>query len=250
MIDVSLPPSAKDYDGYLLVKFTSKLEYQKDFLNGKLYFSASDFFALGDTIGVSDHTESQSMLVRPNVEHLVSGQIEIIDGIGSVVLRDYTDIPDQYPGLRVIDYSFAENRKRKVISLYSMFICSEKNEISTFSERMQKEFGEYAVLILNRHEFFKRVVNAFKKDCQIRDARFGFVSYKSKDEMSGLVDWNPFFKPTDFDYQNEFRISFVNDLRDDLKLDLGRDLKDIAVSMKANDLFSKMRLSNGNLYFD
>ena len=58
-----------------------------------------------------------------------------------------------------------------------------------------------------------------------------------KDEdVHGFIEWNPFLKMPQFEYQNEFRISFVNDTQKPLKLDLGVSLRDIAFPIKASDL--------------
>ena len=38
-MDVSLRPEITEYDGYMLMKFTSKEQYRQDFLDGKLWLS-------------------------------------------------------------------------------------------------------------------------------------------------------------------------------------------------------------------
>ena len=43
MIDIGMGDWIKDYNGYLLMKFTSKYRYQQRFLDGKLFFYTSDF---------------------------------------------------------------------------------------------------------------------------------------------------------------------------------------------------------------
>lgn len=43
MIDIGMGDWIKDYNGYLLMKFTSKYRYQQRFLDGKLFFNTSDF---------------------------------------------------------------------------------------------------------------------------------------------------------------------------------------------------------------
>ncbi|SCP99127.1 hypothetical protein [Anaerobium acetethylicum] len=249
MIDVGLPPYAYEYDGYAIAKFMSTPEFQTDFLDGKLFFNKSDFFMMGNTVGVSDFTEGQSIIAQPTEEKLVTGKIEVCNSEAFMVFRDYTNMPDKYPGLLVADYSFSENRNRKIISFYSMFVSSEKNRISPFSERMQQEFGQYAVIILNRQEFFKRVENALRLEVQVRDAKMGFVTYKPEEEMSGLVEWNPFLKPENYDYQNEFRISFLNDNDAPLKLNLGSDIRDIAVPIVAEDLYENTFMADGKIYY-
>lgn len=54
---------------------------------------------------------------------------------------------------------------------------------------------------------------------------------------AGFNEWHPFRKENDeFGYQNEFRITFVNDNRDVYMLDLGCSLRDIAVPIMAGDV--------------
>lgn len=43
-IDINKGNWIKDYDEYMLIKFTRKYEYQQDFLDGRLYFNTVDFF--------------------------------------------------------------------------------------------------------------------------------------------------------------------------------------------------------------
>ena len=38
-MDVSMHYDKKDYDGYMLMKFWEKEEYQQEFLDGKLFFN-------------------------------------------------------------------------------------------------------------------------------------------------------------------------------------------------------------------
>lgn len=56
----------------------------------------------------------------------------------------------------------------------------------------------------------------------------GFVEYLQEKQVKGLIDWHPFLKMPKFEYQNEFRISFISDTTVPLKLELERDLRDIA----------------------
>ena len=44
-MDVELRDDMNEFDGYLLLKFTTKKEFQRDFLNGKIFFNTADFFS-------------------------------------------------------------------------------------------------------------------------------------------------------------------------------------------------------------
>ena len=249
MIDVPIPKYASDYDGYMLAKFTSELKYQQDFLDGKIYFNTSDFFASCDKEGIGDYTESQTLLVRPTPKHLVTGELKWIDGKVHIVYSDYTSESEKYPGLMVADFSTAENRNRKILSLYTTFVNINENRIAPFSDKMKKRFGKYTVLILERQEFFSRVFTALLKETQNTDTRLGFVVYKTAEEMQGFIDWKPFMKPYDHDYENEFRITFINDNDLPKTLELDKDIRDIAVPISAEKLYSEMYLEDGKLYY-
>lgn len=249
MIDVPLPKYANEYDGYMLVKFTSELKYQQDFLDGKFYFNTSDFFAQSDKEGIGDHTEGQTLLVRPSPNHLVTGELEWIDGKVHIVYKDYTNEPEKYPGLMVADYSTSENRNRKVLSLYSSFVNLKENRIAPFSDEMKKRFGRYTVLIHNRQEFFKRVFTAIFSEPENIDARLGFVVYKAKEEMQGFIDWKPFLKPYDHNYENEFRLTFRNDNNQPKIVDIGGNIRDIAVPVEAEKLYSDIYIKDGKLFY-
>ena len=60
MIDIGMGAWVSDYDGYMLMKFTSKYEFQQDFLNGKLFFNTADWFANCEDEGRGDSDEGNS----------------------------------------------------------------------------------------------------------------------------------------------------------------------------------------------
>ena len=195
------------YDGYMLLKFTSCQEFQQDFLDGKLFFNTADFFAQCD-----------------------------VDGKMMIVVRDYTNNPENYKPGTIENFSRGENRCRKIISLYTAYVNVSKEIISPFPAKMGEEFGEYGVLVLDRKKFFERVCNALRQQSEISKAQLGFVDYMKSEDVHGFIEWNPFLKMPQYEYQNEFRISFINDTQEPLKLDLGVSLRDIAFPIKASDL--------------
>lgn len=224
------------YDGYMLMKFTSCYEFQQDFLDGKLFFNTADFFAQCDNVGRGDVNEGNTFLIEPKKLDLIAANLESVDGKMMIVVRDYTNNPEDYKPGTVESLSEAENRYRKIISLYTAYVNVEKGIVSPFPAKMGNEFGEYGILVLDRQQFFERVCKALRKHKEIVNAQLGFVDYMKDEDVHGFIEWNPFLKMPQFEYQNEFRISFVNDTKKPLKFDLGVSLRDIAFPIKASDL--------------
>jgi len=204
------------YDGYMLLKFTSCQEFQQDFLDGKLFFNTADFFAQCDNLGRGDENEGNTFLIEHNNPDFMSANLESVDGKMMIVVRDYTNNPENYKPGTIENFS--------------------KEIISPFPAKMGEEFGEYGVLVLDRKKFFERVCNALRQHSEISKAQLGFVDYMKSEDVHGFIEWNPFLKMPQYEYQNEFRISFINDTQKPLKLDLGVSLRDIAFPIKASDL--------------
>lgn len=236
------------YDGYMLMKFTSTYQFQQDFLDGKLFFNTSDFFAKCDNEGQGDPDEGNTFVISPTNTNLVAANLEEVNGKLAIVVRDYSNNPESYKPGTVWNMSASENRYRKLICLYTMYLNVEGNEIAPFPKKMGKEFGEYGILILDRQQFFERVVAAIKKEANIKKAQMGFVEYLQENQVKGLIDWHPFLKMPKFEYQNEFRISFVSDTTAPLKLELERDLRDIAVPIMAKDV-NEIYMKEHKLYY-
>jgi hypothetical protein len=77
----------------------------------------------------------------------------------------------------------------------------------------------------------------------------GFVVYKTEEEMQGFIDWKPFMKPCDHDYENEFRITFINDNEKPKLLELDGDIRDIAVPINAEKIYTEMYFKDGKLHY-
>lgn len=247
MIDIGMGKWIKDYNGYLLMKFTSKYCYQQSFLDGKLFFNTSDFFASCDDAGRGDHNEGNAIVVEESDEAKTSLRCEGVNGQMLLIEEDFTNKPSEYIKSNVFSYSPAKNRKRKVISFYTAYINLDREEVSPFTDNMSDEFGKYGIIILDRQVFFERVENAIKKQADIKDAQMGFVEYH--DLKPGVNHWHPFKKDkSKFEYQNEFRITFINDNDQTYTLNLGRSLRDIAVPIQADDVH-KIGFKNGKLVY-
>lgn len=76
-----------DYDGYLLMKFTGKYEYQQEFLDGKLFFNTADWFANCEDVGRGDSNEGNTFIINHSNPGLVSANLEMINGQAMIVYR-------------------------------------------------------------------------------------------------------------------------------------------------------------------
>ena len=247
-MDVGLRPEITKYDGYMLMKFTSKEQYRQDFLDGKLFFNTSDFFARCDDAGRGDGDEGMTFIINPEKPSYMSANLEKVGDTYAIVVRDYSDNPEEYKRGSIWDYSAAINRDRKILSLYTVYVDLIGKKVAPFSKNMKEEFGEFGILILNRQEFFRRVHDALVKNHFTKQSRMGFVEYLSEAKQHGLIDWHPFVKKEHFAYQNEFRITFVSDSPDPIMLDLECSLRDIAVPINADDL-NEIHFHEGNLLY-
>lgn len=236
-MDIGMLEEMKEkYDGYMLMKFTSSYQFQQDFLDGKLFFNTSDYFAMCDNEGQGDPDEGNTFVISLTNTNLVAANLEEVNGKMAIVVRDYSNNPERYKPGTVWNLSASENRYRKMICLYTMYVNIESNDVAPFPPKMGKEFGEYGILILDRQQFFERISGSIRKEENIKKAQMGFVEYLQENEVKGLIDWHPLLKMPKFKYQNEFRISFVSDTTVPLKLELERDLRDIAVPIMAKDV--------------
>ena len=54
MIDIGMGDWIKDYNGYLLMKITSKYRYQQRFLDGKLFFNIKLAIGMTGIVGMRE----------------------------------------------------------------------------------------------------------------------------------------------------------------------------------------------------
>ena len=247
-MDVSMHYDKKDYDGYMLMKFWEKEEYQQEFLDGKLFFNTADYFAKCDQNGRGDHNEGNTFVIDYENPNYVAANLEKVGDTYAIVVRDYSNNPTEFKRGTIWDYSAAINRNRKIISFYTMFVNIEQQLIAPFDPKMKEEFGEFGILILNRQEFFERVYNALNKNDEYANVGIGFIEYQPREKQQGITDWNPFIKKDDFDYQNELRITFTSNTDKPVKIDLGCSLKDIVVPIYYKDL-DRIHFDDGKLLY-
>lgn len=247
-MDVGLRDDMNEFDGYLLLKFTTKKEFQRDFLNGKIFFNTADFFSRCDDKGRGDADEGNTFIIDYENPGLKAANLEKVGDSYAVVVRDYSANPEEYRKGTIWEYSAAINRNRKILSMYTMFVNIVHQQIEPTSKKMKEEFGRYGILITDRQEFFRRVFDAVAQNPKYSDLQMGFVSYMPKEQQVGLMDWNPFIKRDRFAYQKEFRIAFVSDNENAVKLDLGCSIKDIAVPIMVDDI-DEIHFNAGKLLY-
>ena len=245
-MDIALPEYANAYNGYILMKFTSKLEYQQNFLDGKLFCNELDWFAKCENLGQGDPNEGSSLVENIRNPNYQSLNLKLINGDVFIVQSDYSKNPESYKRSTIYNYSSAENRKVKIICFYTSFINYKNYTIHNFPQNITTMFGNYGVLILDRIEFFNRLSNAFKSKPEYNPAIMGFVNYV--DLQPGINEWNPFKKEAAiFGYQNEFRIAFKSDCPGPITLDLG-SIRDIAIPLLAKDV-NEIHFQDGKLQY-
>lgn len=199
------------YDSYILLKFTDSYEHQQKFLDGKLYFNTSDYFMMCDEEGRGDVTEGNEWVIDPQSDGYQAANLRIINGNAIIEIVDYsTKLEDYQPGT-IFSYSPAVNRKRKLISCYTLYIDSQNNRIQEIDERMGIEFGEFGILITDTLAFYTRLEEGIRKHKGLRNAQFGFVEYMDNAKKIGLTEYNSFLKQSEYSYQNEFRATFIDE---------------------------------------
>lgn len=247
-MDVGLREDMNKFDGYLLLKFTTKKKFQRDFLNGKIFFNTADFFAQCDDEGRGDADEGNTFIIDYKNPELKAANLEKVGDSYAIVVRDYSGNPEKYKEGTIWEYSAAINRNRKILSMYTMFVSIAHQTVEPATAKMRDEFGKYGILITDRQEFFRRIFEAVDQNAKYYDLQMGFVSYMPKEQQIGLMDWSPFVKRDRFSYQKEFRIAFVSDDEKAVKLDLGCSIRDIAVPIMA-DAVDKIHFSDGKLLY-
>lgn len=101
MIDIGMGDWIKDYNGYLLMKFTSKYRYQQRFLDGKLFFNTSDFFARCDDAGRSDHHDIDLILIYSIANY---DAMKRLKDVLAEAIYDTFNIPVHYTTLSENEY--------------------------------------------------------------------------------------------------------------------------------------------------
>ncbi|KUO66749.1 MAG: hypothetical protein APF84_14660 [Gracilibacter sp. BRH_c7a] len=251
LLNENLPGYAKgDFTNYILFKFMEEKWQQDYFLDGKMYMQAPSNFhdpKMGE--GRSDIFEGSDLVVWPNKDKYASIKWGEKDGQSYFVVEEHKEKPVDYIENTFFAYSSVENKSRNVFCMYALWFDYSKKCISEINDKMLKDFGEYGVVITNRSEFYNRIGLAVNKSEFIKEAKCGFVEYIPIEERDSVIDWNPFLKMDQgYDFQHEFRISFVKTYEGLLEFDLNCSLRDIALPVKTQDVIEGIRFKDEYLY--
>lgn len=246
--DICLPPWISDRDGYILLKYFKKKEYLDQFLKGNIFFNKSDYFVTCDSKGRGDPSEGNDLIMSATNPDNISFNMEIINGTSLLVARDYSKNPENYRPSTVLSLSRAKNRNRKLTCFYSAFCNLESGALDIPGDEHVKDFGPYVAIIIDCQRFFKKIVKAIRETGGVSEAQLGFVSYVSAKETHGLIEWSPFRKYDDYSYQNEFRITFVDNTKDARSLEID-NFEGIAVPATAEQI-KNMKIIDRKLYYE
>ncbi len=240
------PYSKNEYDCYCLLKFTGEYKHQKEFIEGKLFFNTADYFMMCDEKGRGDSSEGTAWEINPNKDGFKAANLSMLKGRTLIEIIDYSGKPEDYQPGSIFSYSPAENRCRKILSLYTLYVDSKNDCIQDIPEKMYEEFGGFGILITDAVEFYKRLEAGIRNLKTAKRAQLGYVEYYS-DDHPGLVEFTPFLKKKEYSYQNEFRATFIDDTRNPIVVDVG-DLSDIAKPIFKDDI-AKIFMKDGKLNY-
>lgn len=235
MFDISMPEWIEDRNAYILMKFWEEEKYRDDFLAGKIFFNTSDFFSQCDDAGRGDQDEGNNFIVSPEHHNNIAVNLEVIDGKTMLVSRDYSQYPEKFVPGTVFSYSNAINRNRKNTCFYTSYMNLEKKIIDIPNEDHMKNFGSFGIIIIDRQKLYKKISEKIFENRNIVEAQLGFVEYINQEDLIGQIEWNPFKKRADFKDQNEFRITFVDNSKEAVILELG-DLSEFIKPLNKEDM--------------
>lgn len=237
----------KKYSSAILFKICPTWERLLDFVNGKLYMNTSNFFSKLESIseltnGQYDYLESVDLLLNETEEYELF--MDYSQNIPHVVQGKRGTVKCDGPS--IVSAQFASKRVYNIYCMYSMWMGQNNKMITSFDDRVEKAFGKYFVIILNKSEFIRRVEEAVKKlPYKLKsDLDYGFVNYFNT-RLYPRIELGPFKKDIKYEYQNEFRILLeidrepapliyfeIGDLSDIVLVGQTKVLKDIKLSEK------------------
>lgn len=202
---------------YFLVKF-GKYEFMKQlFDNGSIYMQRLRAFQGIEHAQIGDKHEGLSHSLQPSQVFLEVNGVRIDGVVGPVRIVDDTS----YNPLIFCLYGFTNE-------------CI--NESGKHIDARCCEFGEYAVVITDVKEFYKKIVDAFQKVGNGK-AEARLIEYVSYNGHHG--EMGPFKKYDYFEHQSEFRLVYEdNELAPTFILNVG-SLDGVAIlcrSDQVNDL--------------
>lgn len=205
----------------MFLKFGQENDIKDLFHNGTIYMSPIQHFRkLEDGELRGDKYEGVS-----NIKNYPPGQFEI-PSIG------YTG---NYLALHLLE-SY-ENVLGNIYSLYCISSHGWQNPLDFKIDEKIKKFGSHCLIIKDNQKFLSLIETKLKE----MNAKFrhGFVEYYDKNTVSRKI--NLFEKPTDFEYQKEFRFYVESDSTEPFVFSIG-NLTDIAEMHPAELIVDELKL--------
>lgn len=259
---------------YILTKFFSNSQFQKEFMNGSLYLSSmSEFTKIPSERALKEAADAGDRTAREQLDKLHNDdQRDVFEGTVADFNRRHVEwLPKDMKDVTVCDLKArAAGYQYCNIQCFCRMNCRYDYDSAgrfrrSWNEPDMSSFGDHAVIIMDQEEFVRRVVNAAKAaGCQVI---CGPVNYHplmdgDKETVSGrlctvqsedavpindlLSDANvrcydAFDKWDKFKKQNEWRIVINNNQHSDkfYRLEVG-PLDDIARKVKVKNLATTM----------
>jgi len=216
----------RDFYIHCFIKFGSKSTITDLYENGTIYCNPVQYFKTLEDKFRGDNYEGAS-----HIHNLPPGQFKISIA-GKPVDREFN----------YLNLHLKESYEKTLGNIYSLYCLSSKilrgDEPVTIDKRIN-DFGDTALLIKDNPKFLTLIEKALEKK-KLKYSH-GLVEYYDRHIYTGEVD--VFNKPSEYAYQNEFRIYLRRRSDEPLKIQIG-NLKDIAEIYPANgfiDTFEAIR---------
>ena len=202
---------------FLLTKMFQNQQYANDFRNGKLFANSLSYF---------QNMETQGGQADPDEGATWSGENDILtlsfspnDSIS--ITRDDLMEPMKFQRINHVNVVCFHAWKLPIIKTSELPSTSDRvtRELQ-IPKRLQREFGDYAVVICNRNEFFNRIQRELNRQYlngDVTSFKAGLVQYADYrplywDIYGPDVTQNKFLnaafhKRASYKYQEEYRIA-------------------------------------------
>lgn len=205
----------------MFLKFGNEQNINDLFFNGTIYMnSIQKFRELEDNKLRGDKYEGVS-----SIKNYPSGQFEI-PSIG-------------YKG-NYISLHLREAYPEVLGNIYSLYCISSHgwtNPLDFKIDQKVKEFGSHCLMVKDNKKFLQLIENGLRK-LKVK-YRHGFVDYYDKNAVNRKI--NLFEKPTNFDYQKEFRFYVERESTEPFIFKIG-SLENIAEIQPTNLIVDELKL--------
>lgn len=195
---------------HCFIKFGSKTAIQDLFENGTIYCNPIHFFKTLEDSYRGDNYEGTTY-----IKNYPPGQFKISIA-GKSIDQDFNYLNLHLKGAY-------DKMLGNIYSLYCLSSNVLRGDKPVTLDKRLKDFGEYAILIKDNPRFLEKVEKAIQKKKLSYD--YGLVKYYDKHIYTGSVD--VFNKPSEYAYQNEFRIYIQRKSDEPIIFNIG-NLKEIA----------------------